>query len=42
MGHIDNVDVARILIEYSADINAKDRSGWTPLYTTATKGIPFI
>lgn len=32
------MDVVRILVEYGADINAKDQSGNTPLHAAAKYG----
>lgn len=32
------VDVARLLIEKGADVNAKDSAGWTPLYGAVSYG----
>lgn len=34
----DWVDTAKLLLEYGADINAKNKKGWTALYTAAYRG----
>ena len=35
------VDVARVLLEFGADLNAQDAEGYTPLiYAVAAKALP--
>ena len=36
--YFGNIDVVKELLEKGADVNAKDKHGWTPLHAAATAG----
>lgn len=37
--HPDNQNITKLLIEYGADINAKDKEEWTPLHWSAYRSM---